>query len=67
MINCARTQILSCAPCGLQNAIKGYDMDLGTRGAARGLHSISVCFSTYLPSLKVNLVVAYYLARGGSS
>ena len=62
-INCARTKILSRAPCGSQNAIEGQGKDLATHGAAIGL----VCFSTYSPSLKVNLLVVYHLARGGSS
>ena len=48
MINRARTQILSYAPRGLQNAIKGYDMDLGTRGTARGLVSLSASRPTHL-------------------
>ena len=57
VINHAHTQILSRTPRGLQNAVEGQGMDLG---AARGLVS---------PSLKVhvNLLVVYYLARGGSS
>ena len=38
MINRTRTQILSRTPRGLQ----GQGMDLGTRGAARGLVSLSI-------------------------
>ena len=40
-INCARTKILSRAPCGSQNAIEGQGKDLATHGAAIGLVSLS--------------------------
>ena len=41
VINRANTKILSRPPCGLQNAIEGQSKDLATRGAARGLVSLS--------------------------
>ena len=40
VINHARTNILSCAPCGLQNAIEGQGKNLATRGTAIGLVSL---------------------------
>ena len=40
-INRAHTKILSRAPRGLHNAIEGRSKDLATRGAARGLVSLS--------------------------
>ena len=42
VINRAHAKILSRAPCGLQKAIEGRSKkDIGTRGAARGLVSLS--------------------------
>ena len=41
VINRAHTKILSRAPRGLQNAIEGHGKDLTTRGATRGLVSLS--------------------------
>ena len=40
-INHADTKILSHVPCGLQNAIERWSKDLATRGAVRGLVSLS--------------------------
>ena len=41
VINRPHTKILSRAPYGLQNTIEGQGKDLGTRGTARGLVSLS--------------------------
>ena len=41
MINRAHTKVLSRAPHGLHNAIAGQGKDLATRGAVRGLVSLS--------------------------